>query len=348
MRLTATRLSLAALSLLAACDVPTSVPKFTTEWNVPGKSTSISVNSFLPNGVVATGDNSAFQVTVSPSTATVSRSLGQDCSLCSLANGQTVPKPSFTGGGTTTIALPSGVASATLVHDTLTLSIANGFNFDPIRPSATARGYLVVRVSSGSVTVGRDSIDGNASALAAGSTTTRKVPLSGTVTGSGGLQITTMLVSPLGDPITIDMAQHINVTGSTGPFFISAAAVNLANQSVSSTATNLDLSGIDSTITDHIESASMMLTVDNPFGATGNLTMTMTGSGAPVVKPVTLSAGTTNPVISLTKDEIQSLLGNDIGIAFSGTVNGSNVSITPGQTLAVSSRLQLGINTGGK
>src|SRR5581483_9237204 len=60
MRHIRTGLCLVTLASLAACDVPTGLPKYDTEWNVPGKSTSISVNSLLPSGVSATSDNSAF------------------------------------------------------------------------------------------------------------------------------------------------------------------------------------------------------------------------------------------------------------------------------------------------
>ena len=42
------RIGLSALALIAACDVPTSLPNYDTEWNVPAKSTTISVNSLLP------------------------------------------------------------------------------------------------------------------------------------------------------------------------------------------------------------------------------------------------------------------------------------------------------------
>src|SRR5437868_1195620 len=118
MRQTAARLGLAMLGMLAACDVPTEAPKYTTEWNVPAKSTTISVNTFLPAGVTATSDNSSFQATVSPASTSIARTLGQDCTTCSAANGATVPKPAFSGGGSATVSLPSSVTSATLVRDT--------------------------------------------------------------------------------------------------------------------------------------------------------------------------------------------------------------------------------------
>src|SRR5438477_3190326 len=103
MRYVSTGLTAAALAVLSACSIPTDAPKYDTEWNVPGKSTTISVNSLLPSGVSPTNDNSAFQVTVSPATSTITRTLGQDCAACAALNGQTVPKPAFTGGGTANV-----------------------------------------------------------------------------------------------------------------------------------------------------------------------------------------------------------------------------------------------------
>lgn len=346
MRPNAAGLCLATLACLAACDVPTAAPKFTTEWNVPAKNTTISVNTFLPTGVTATNDNAAFQATVSPASTSIVRTLGQDCTSC--VNGQTAPKPAFVGGGTSSLNVPSGVSSATLVRDTLTVTITNGFNFDPIRPSASgARGYLVIRIASGSATIGRDSLDGATLAIAAGGTMTRKIPLTGTVAGANGLQISTTLNSPAGDAVAINNSQPFTVSGATGPLFLSAASVSLANQQVSSPGSDLDLGSIDKTITDHLESGKLLLTLNNPFSATGNLVATFSGGSSIITKPLTLSGGTSTPSIELTKTDLQALFGHKITITFTGSVNGSNVAVTPGQTVAVASRLQVGIKTGG-
>ncbi|HXT14514.1 MAG TPA: hypothetical protein VN706_02710 [Gemmatimonadaceae bacterium] len=339
-------LSIVVLGSLAACDIPTAAPKYTTQWDIPAKSTSISVNSLLPSGVSATADNSAFQATISPSSTTISRSLGQDCSACAASNGFSIPKPAFVGQGNASVALPSGVASATLVRDTLTVTINNGFNFDPIRPSPTARGYYVVRVLSGTTVVGRDSLDGSAIAMPAGGVVTRKIALAGTIAGNGGLQIVTSLSSPAGDAVSMDMTRTISVSGSTGPLYLSSASVSLANQTVSSSATQFDLSSLDKSITDRVNDGALELTVTNPFAATGNLSVTLTADGTTITKPVVLGSGTTTPVVSLTKSDLQALFGHQVAIGFAGTVSGSNVVVTPGQTVSVVARMQIGLNTG--
>ncbi|HTE44686.1 MAG TPA: hypothetical protein VK636_05535, partial [Gemmatimonadaceae bacterium] len=298
MRFTRAGLGVAALVSLSACDVPTSLPSYATLWNVPAKTTSITVNSFLPSGVTAMLDNSAFVVTASPSSTAIARQLGQDCAACAGANGSTVPKPAFTSQGTSGIAVPGNVMSATLLRDTLTVAITNGYNFDPIRPSAAARGYLIISVKSGAVTVGRDSLDGSSTSLAAGSVTQRKIPLSGTMNGASGLQISTTLNSPLGDPATIDASRLFTVAASSGPLFVSNAMVNLASQTVTAAPSDLDLSNIDSTISKHADSGALLLTVDNPFGATGNLTVNFVGAASPISKVVPLVAGKSSPSVT--------------------------------------------------
>src|SRR5438309_3732195 len=178
---------LAALALLAACDFPTKAPNWDMTWNVPAKSTSISVNTFLPNGVSVTSAGNGFQVSVA--TVTITRTLAGDCPQCVAANGQTVPKPAFTSSGSGSATLPSGISSATLSGDTLFATIQNGYNFDPIRPGGGNNGFIVIEVKSGTATIGKDSLNGATSSLPAGSTTTRKIPLAGNVSGAQGLTV---------------------------------------------------------------------------------------------------------------------------------------------------------------
>ena len=337
-----------ALLALVSCDLPTAAPIYDTLWEVPGKSSSISVNTLLPSGVQLSSDGSAFQVNVSPSSVSVGRSLGQDCGPCAILNGITAPKPAFSGSGNAVVALPSGLVSAALVRDTLTLTINNGYNFDPLRPSATARGYLLVDVKSGSTTIGRDSIDGAVTPLAPNATLQRKIPLSGTINGANGIQVNTMINSPAGDPIAIDVGRTITVSGSVGAFFVSSAQVSIANQPVSASPSDLDLSGVDSTITKRLGGGSLLLKIDNPFNVAGNLSVTFAGASMPIQKSLTLSGGTTTPTIPFTKDELAAMFGRKVFVGFSGSVNGATVVVAPNQAVSVSSRLQVALTVGGK
>jgi hypothetical protein len=321
---------------------------YDTIWEIPGKSTSISVNTLLPAGVQTSSDNSAFQVVVSPSSVGITRSLSQDCAACVALNGLSAPKPPFSGGGTASLSLPSSVATATLVNDTISVAITNGFTFDPLRPSSSARGHLLIMVRNGSTTIGRDSIDGSTTALAAGATLVRKIPLTGTITGANGIQVSTSMLSPLGDNVLIDVSRTVSAVASLGTFFISHAQVNVANQAVTSAPTALDLSGMDTTLTKHVSSGTLLLTVANPFNVAGNLAVTVGGAASPIQKTLTLAGGTTKPSIEFTKAELASMFGRNLSLTFNGNVTGSSVVVAPGQVVSVGSRLRLTVAVGAK
>lgn len=318
-------------------------------WNVPAQTSTISVNNFLPTGVALTTDGAAFQVTTSPSTTTITRTLGQDCATCLASDGQTIPKPQFTGGGTATVTLPAGVTTATLTRDTLLVTITNNYNFDPIRPSAAAsaaRGSMVVAVTSGSTTLGTGTVDGATTAMPAGGSVSLKIPLSGNVAGASGMVIKTTLNSPLGDAVKINAAQTTVVTGATALFFASGASVNLANQNVTSQADTIDLSTVDNTVSNHADGGALVLDITNPFSATGNLSVKLTGGTSPITKTVALTAGSSSSNLSFTKAELQSLFGHQIQLSISGAVTGNAIAVAPGQTVSVGSRLQVNVNVG--
>lgn len=339
---------LSAFVALSGCKIITDgAPIWDMTWNVPSKSTSISVNTLLPNGVSVSPSGTAFQSTVT-APAPVVRTLGTDCSACAAANGQTIPKPAFTTAASASAALPSSVGGATLVTDTIIVAINNGFNFDPIRPGAGNVGSITLTATSGSTQLGTMTLSGSTSSIPAGQTTTLKLPISGNV-GSSGISVSSSIVSPIGDPVTIDASRQITVTptvkGATNnTVLISSATVNLANQAVTSMPTSIDLSSIDASVRKRVTAGSMFLTVSNPFNVTGNLTVTITGGSSPVTKSVPLAAGTTTPRIDFTGPELQSMLGHNITLTFNGTVGGTT-TVTPGQTVAVATRLQLTLCT---
>ena len=342
-------LALAALVVLAACDIPTATPRWDMTWNVPSQNTTLSVNSFLPTGVTANAGNTAFLVNVS--NVTVTQTLGSDCAVCGPLNGTTVPKPAFVGSGNGNATLPASVTSATLGVDTLTVTMTNGLNFDPIKPTAAAAGdtgWVVTTIKSGATVIGKDSINGQTSALGKnGSVTTRKIPLSGTVSAAG-VTVTVTVDSPLGDPVTINTAQTISFKASVGTLQVASAVVNLgaATTVTPDSATNVDLSGISSSISKSVNTGFFILSVTNPLGVAGNLSATFTGGPSPVSKTLTLSAAAASTdTLSFTKADLDNLLGYSLKLSFTGTVSGNALTITPGQTVAVNSRLQINVNT---
>jgi hypothetical protein len=205
----------------------------------------------------------------------------------------------------------------------------------------------VIRVMNGATMIGRDSIDGSASALAPGDSMVRKIPLSGTITGASGIQVSATINSPLGDPVAIDTSRSISVTGSIGAFFVSSAQVTVAAQPISAAPSELNLSSVSRSISDRANGGSLLLTVSNPFNVTGNLSVVFTGGDFVISKQLPLSNGASTPSLTFTKPELQALLGHNISMGFSGTVAGSSVTVAPGQVVSVSSRLQIALSVGG-
>lgn len=319
---------------VAACGIPTDIADWDTTWSVPTSGTTLSVNSLLPAGVTAAGNAFALSVPA----ASISRRLADDCAACAAADGFTVPKPAFVGTGTTTATLPSAVTSATLGANTLNVTLRHGYGFDPLRPSSSARGWLRVVVSSNGIVIGRDSINGATTAFPANTNLVRTMSLTGDVTRTGVL-VTTTIDSPAGDAAPMQSSATLTATAAFSTVTVTRATVALTNQAVASEPTTLNLSDIDSAIRDRAQGGKLALTIVNPFAATGTLTVSFTGGTQAVTKSILLSTGPSTQEIVLSKEELRALLGSSITMRATGQVNGGAVTVAPGQTASVSSRL---------
>jgi hypothetical protein len=285
----------------------------------------------------------------------IQRALSQDCPACAAANGLIVPKPAFSGTGTGSAALPAGVSAAVVTGTNLSLTVTNGFNFDPINPAgATGSGYIIITVLSGTTQIGRDSIPGQGPGAvpmpAGGTTAPRLIPLAGTVT-SAGITVNVSLTSPAGSPITMDASRQIPFTANGGTVRLSSATVAV-NQALPASTSNLDLSDIDEAVSSRVKSGKLFLTVTNPFAVGGTMSITFTGGTAPITKSITLTAAsggtpsTTTQSVALSESELESLLGHNVTITFGGTISGTT-TVTPAQVVAVATRLELTISTKG-
>jgi hypothetical protein len=342
-----TGLIVPAALALGACEFPTSVPQVDQRWIVPPQTTTIAVGSLLPAGVRFVPDSSAFTIDLTPSTVT--RPLSADCPQCAAANGTRIPKPAFIATATVGSPLPTDIASAMLSGGTLDLSFTNNYTFDPLRPSASAHGYLVVTVMNGSTILGRDSVDGAAFSLAPGATLLRSIPLAGAISSASPVTVTASVNSPAGDSVTMDASRTIVALATPSNLRVPTATVNVVNRIVGSSTVS-DLGSVDATITSHLTDGALLLDVVNPFTVGGTLGVRFSGPGiAPIDKAVALAPGTTHPSIALTQAELQTLFGHVVTVSFSGPVNGTAgpVSITPKQVVVVTSRLDVGIHTGG-
>ena len=350
---------LTAVILAAGCDVPTSVPNWDMTWNLPASSVTIPVASILPNGISLTPNGSAFQANVNA--VSITRTLAQDCPVC--ATGVSAPKPAYSSSVTSSAtSLPANVSAATLITDTVFVTMVNRYQFDPINPGAGAAGSMTFVVSSGAATLGTLTLVGPTNAIPGnGATTTAKIPVNGTVS-SAGISLRVDVNSPQGSTITLTNTANQQFTftaraggSAQGPIVASAASVSLANQVVRPNPVDYS---IDFGSADKADSALVMLTFTNPFTLTGTLNVNFLGCGdgnghffdsCPTFtilasRQVPVASGTTAVTVKFGPTGAKALL-NAKQISFGGTVSGTT-TVTPHQVVSVSTRFQLTLHTG--
>src|SRR4051812_35158537 len=264
--------SAAILVSVTACDLPTSIPDVPTveqRWIVPAQTTRISVNNLIPSGVTILPDSSGFNI--SASAASVTRLLSQDCSACVALNGLTAPKPAFVATASATTSLPPELTAATAIGGSLQVQIKNNYTFDPLRPNPTIgspNGYAIVTVSNGANVIGRDSVNGATTTLAAGTTLTRTIPLLGSITGAQPLTIAMSMTSPQGEARLIDASKTLVVTSTPSGLTVANVSVTVTNRAVTSSA-NFDLSQVDGSLGTHADSGALIIAIANPFTVAG-------------------------------------------------------------------------------
>ena len=338
---------------IIACGLPTEVPKaplLDVRWVVPTQSSRITVGSLLPNGVTILPDNSGFTVAIPNSTVT--RTLSQDCSACAASNGLTAPKPAFVGTASLSASLPVEITSSALVGGTLQVVISHNYTFDPLRPNAAAsgaKGYAVITVSNGTTVIGKDSIDGTTTALPPNTPVTRSIPLSGAITGSSPVTATVVINSPLGDPVLIDASRTLSATSSAVGLKVASANVTVVGRQFNSTS-SIDLSGIDSTVTNHVQNGALVLTLVNPFAVTSTLTVKFSPQGGQTItRTLPLAAGNSTVRMDFTAAELKSLLGHNVALVYTGavTATAASVTISPTQAVVITTRLDITLQVGG-
>ena len=349
------RVIVGAMPLISilACGLPTEVPKkpvLDVRWVVPTQSSRITVASLLPSGVSILPDSSGFTVTVP--NATVTRVLSQDCSTCVASNGLTAPKPAFVAFASLGSAFPTEITSSALVGGALQVVMSHNYTFDPLRPNAApsaAKGYAVITVSNGNTVIGKDSIDGATTAFSPNTTVTRSIPLTGAITGSSPVTASVVVNSPLGDPVFIDASRSLTATSSAGGLKVASANVTVVGRQFASTS-SLDLAGIDKTVTNHVQSGSLLLTLANPFAVTSTLTVKLTPEGGtPITRIVSLAAGNSTSRIDFGAEELKSLLGHRVSLAYTGAVTptAATVTVSPRQAVIITTRLDISLEVGG-
>jgi hypothetical protein len=354
--------TLAGCALVAlGCQVPTELPIWNTVWQVPADSAEVTVASLLPSSVAIVDAGAGMKAfSLSLPAASTSTTLGETCYACASAAGMRIPKPEFTLADSATVDLPTDVLTADIIGGSIDYTLTNGFDFDPINPSATARGWIRILVTSGSTLVARDSIDGVGLTLPSSTSRTRSIPLLGSATAPirlrGPVTLVATLFSPAGDSVTINTSEQFSVTAAANNITISQVAINVPSTTFTPQHGVVDLSGLDQANSGKIAGGAVILDITNPFAVGGSLSLDIKApNGAHVVKGFTLNVGgpaapSSTVRLGLTATEINSLVGQkNVAITLSGNIASPNgaVTVTPVERMAITTLVEATIVTGG-
>ena len=345
---------LAVAALATACDIPTSAPNWETRWIVRAEDTTIPVGRFLPGQVTEVG---ATGFVISVSGGGISRSLGDLCSACAAFNGTVAPKPAFSTILQSEVPFPVDLDSLVLTGGTIQVRVVNDLGFDPIRPAAApdaARGQIAITIRNAGVVLGVHVIDGATTSFSTGTSRLETVSLSAaglprTIGGSVAFEVT--ITSPAGDAVAINTARSITVEAANAAVEASAAMVRVNDRAVSADPMLLDLSGLESDLTDRVRRGALLLDIDNPFSIGGTLTATLTAPGVTLVRTLEVLPGTSQARLTFSGDELRSLFGpSPVSLAVSGPLSGVParlVTVRPAQRLTAAGRLELFLATNG-
>jgi hypothetical protein len=356
---------LGAALALVACDVASFVndpkPILEQTWNLPASSTSIAVSKLLPATVSIYStpgsnppDSSAFQMSFNG--VVFLRRVGDDCGQCQTLNGTTAVKPAFVLAAGASSALPQNViASGALLGATVNYTLTNNLSFDPLRVNtvtANPQGYMIVVVRSASQVLGRDSVNGATTPLPSGATLSRSIPVgAGAVTAAISVDLT--VASPLGDHNEfINANGTLNMAAAIANLRVGNVQINVPGTAITNQPNTLDLAGLDKSITDHVQSATLEMTIDNPWTVAGNLNVDFTAAATTIAKTVALPGGTTPPAaqvrtVALTASDMQQLFGKQVVLSIGGGITSPGpVIVSPKQRVSIANRLILIIRTG--
>lgn len=353
---------------VAACDVyaiaTDPFPGLVQTWNLPVKTTAISVASLLPTGVAIYStpasnppDSSAFTVNVNG--INYNRRVGDYCGLCQTLNGTTAPKPAFiiNPDAGSTVALPANVVSASLLGGSVSYTITNGLSFDPLRVSANPanpQGRIVVVVRSGSVVFARDTVKGETQTLPAGTGRITRVLNLQTGPIASSITVDLEVNSPSGDNTFINADGILGMVATVTGLRVGAVTINVPTASLNSGAPEqIDVGELPEGFTERALGGGLELTVTNPFAVAGNMNVTFTPTPGPAIsKTATLAAVTTPQRLTITLDslEISRILKSSPSptLSMGGSVSApAPITVTPKQTISMSNRIILKIRAFG-
>jgi hypothetical protein len=343
-RVTASLVTIASVLSLAACDVPTGMPHWDTTWALPIETLELTAEDLLPADVMLTPDRSAFELQVAGTE--FQKGLSEFCSACRLLDGLHAPKPAFKAELTSTISLPADLVSAQVTGGSVRIELFHDFGFDPIRPSAAARGSIEVLLTSGNDTLAAGVIDGVVEPFPSGDRKVLQLPyLESTLRDS--IRVVLIIDSPSGDPVLIDSSRRLMVTVAPSRMHISEARAHVQDLAIELEETTLDIVGGEGLV-NRIRSGALLLEIDNPFQVTGSLQIVLSAPGISVARQLPLGPGHTENRAEFGGNELRSILRDESATlsAFATvTAGGGPITIRPDHVLKAKSRFDLTVAT---
>ncbi|MDH5588980.1 MAG: hypothetical protein OEZ65_00925 [Gemmatimonadota bacterium] len=337
---------LGILTILTACDIPTSAPIIEQRWVIPADTLIIEVSQFLPAGVTESDD--VFVVDVPPFAS--GETLGDLCPACTLLDGTTAPSPGFSGSFGDSQSLPPEVVQATLASGSLDVVIVNGIGFDPIHVGDATGTVTFSLTGRSGMPLGSVTMDGaRGDSIPVGVPIAISMPLAPGAVVSSPLTVRATVVSPAGGPVPIDVASTISIT-ATPTVRVSSARVAMSAKTVNFGPMDLGVGGLDAGLIDRVQAGSFRLDVTNTFGVGLDAQATIRGpTFTDISKRVSVDAGATSATsVEFTGAELRTFLGSS-GATFSGsgaTAPGAVATVSPGDRVTIRARIDLTIHIG--
>jgi hypothetical protein len=326
---------LIALTCLLACDIPTDVPRWHTNFVIKTDYTTIAVSQILPGSVTLNPTGIAFSIGLSP--AVISERLGVLCSACTALDNTTAAKPAFKGGFAGKISLPADVVLAAITSGVIEMEVQNGLSFDPVRPAASASGSIAVVCSNGVQCLAT-----LREPLQPGSTfrTSAAIRSFSYIDAPFDIQVT--MDSPAGDPVAIKTTQRVTATLRPSTVLAELLKVRVQDRQITAQPQTLDLRGVDDFVIRQTKRGILHFDIENPWNVSGELTLTIYGSATPVIKKVALQPGQQRSDVALDKADLLSMLGRNLTLTLSGPVSAADaIEVKPTDFVKLKSQLEL-------
>ena len=125
--------------------------------------------------------------------------------------------------------------------------------------------------------------------------------------------------------------------------------INVPTKSIAPPPEDLDFGDLGS----NVQSATLEMTVRNPWSVTGTVTLNFAAQGLSVTKPVTIPAGSAAfapqvRTVTLDRTDLDKLEKQSVQLALTGTMNAvAPLTVTPRQTITIDNRIIFTLQTSG-